>query len=116
MIDKDIILDSSVMTKLIDGKEPDILKKLSDLKVKSPVTILVNATSFMNAIWNADANSPIKNIKKIMGIAEIFPDANIFKYKDDEKVKDAIIEFAKEMSKLREKITLERENKKEKKK
>jgi len=114
MIKGTVILDSSILVGMIEGKSDGskkVLKKLSDLKmleekVKKKFAVITPMSTFQNAIWNADSKSQIKNLKKILELVEIFPDSMKY-FKDNDLVTKRLLEFSKELVDLFEKKRME---------
>ncbi len=108
-----MILDSSIMLSLIEGKTLNskrILKKLSDLKVRNErAKILTTLSSFQNSIWRADSKSEIKNLKKLLDLVDIFPDKPT-DFTDNKAVVKTLIEFAKDLTDMARKLQEARKN------
>ncbi len=108
---KGIILDSSVLSSIIDGKtlnSKKILKGLSDLKIKNEEAIVItNVSSFQNAIWKADPNSKIKNLKKLLDLVDILP-GKIIDFRDDKVVMKELAEFAADLTERTKRIMVKR--------
>lgn len=95
------IIDSSVLSKMIegsnDGKAKEMMEMLSKMKVAGmPFKALTTLSSLHNAIWKADGNCKLEGLHNVMNTIEILPDKA--DYKNDKAVMNNIIKIANVLS------------------
>lgn len=96
------VLDSSIMTKIIEGKETEekLIKMISKMKTNNiPFEAVTTLNSFKRAIWKAESESNIKGIQELMDIVKIIPTRPI-DYRNEKEVMDDIIDFASSIAKV----------------
>ena len=102
------IIESSVLTHIFEGKNKNKSKDLIDIisKMKEhgiPYKAVTTMVSVLRSIWKADSKSSIKNIQKVIEVVDIF-NTQETDYKNEEKVRNDIIDFANRFSKVADKI------------
>ncbi len=96
------IMDASVIVKIFEGKNDEhsreVIDMIAKMKAKGmPFQAVTTLSSFLRAVWLADSRSNIKEIQKFIETFKILPTLEI-DYKNEDKVRNDIIEFANMMS------------------
>ncbi len=98
-----ILIDWSSLKVMFEGKNKehsnDLLNKMKEMNDKGvKLHILTTQASLLRAIFLADPKTNINKIQKALTFLKVYP--SLANYKNEDEVRNEIIEFAKTMSKL----------------
>lgn len=99
------LIDSSVLVKLFEGDTTsnEMLMKMFEMKKHNiEFQAITTISSFFNALWKIKEDVSVKHIQEAMDMINVgFASQKgfaVFEYKDDENIRNEIIDLAKRMS------------------